>query len=116
MLSELISSISDVPEKIDEIVLSTKNADRLKRKSPVADLTLSSSHAFLKNCGKALNQVLLFVVFADRLLFFIRFLSFSFVSADLRTLRAGLSFGLEEECCKVRMVLICKNKRYGKLI
>jgi hypothetical protein len=36
-----MSSISDVPEKIDEIVLSTKNADRLKRNSPVADLTLS---------------------------------------------------------------------------
>ena len=116
MLSELMSSISDVPEKIDEIVLRTKKAARLKRNSPVADLTRSSSHAFLKNCGKALNHELLLVLLAVRLLFFIGFLSFSVDPTDLRTLRAGLSFGLEEEWCKVRMVLICKNKRYGKLI
>jgi len=56
--------------------------------------------------------VLLFELLDVCLLFFIDFLSLSFDSADLRTLRAGLSFGLEEEVCKVRMVLICKNKRY----
>jgi hypothetical protein len=111
VLSELMSSISDVPEKIDEIVLSAKNADRLRRNSPVADLTLSSSHALLKNCGKALNHLLLLVLLAVLLLFFVEFLSFSIDPADLRTLRAGLSLGLEEEWCKVRMVLICKNKR-----
>jgi|TARA_B110000240_G_scaffold101529_1_gene114937 hypothetical protein len=41
--------MSDVPEKIDEMVLSNKNAEIPKRNSPVADLTLSSSHVFLKN-------------------------------------------------------------------
>ena len=112
VLSELMSSMSDVPEKIDEMVLSNKNAASPKINSPVADLTLSSSQAFLKNCGKALNHVFLLVLLDVRLLFFNDFLSFSFDSADLRTLRAGLSLGLEEELCKVRMVLICKNKRY----
>jgi len=49
VLSELMSSISEVPEKIAEIVLSNKNAENPKRVSPVADLTLSSSQAFVKN-------------------------------------------------------------------
>ncbi len=112
MLSELTSRISDAPEKIDEMVLRNKKEDRPKRSNPVADLTLSSSHEFDRYCGTAESLLILLDCVVGRFFFFVEFFLVSCKNSDLRTLRAGLSLGLEEEEYKVRMVLSCKNKRY----
>ena len=92
-------------------MLRNKNAETPKRNNPVADLTFSSSHAVLRKLGIASNFEGLSFASLDFLEDLLLFLSSLLEFADLRTLRTGLSLGLEE-VYKVRMMLICKNKRF----